>query len=41
MNTISRPMLEALSMALLDAQADPAIRVIVLTAAGDRASAPA
>lgn len=37
MNTISRPMLEALSMALLDAQADPEIRVIILTAAGDRA----
>ena len=37
MNTISRPMLEALSMALLDAQADPEVRVIILTAAGDRA----
>ena len=37
MNTISRPMLEALSMALLDAQADPAVRAIILTAAGDRA----
>src|SRR5688572_11696217 len=37
MNTISRPMLEALAMALLDAQADPEVRVIILTAAGDRA----
>ena len=37
MNTISRPMLEALSMALLDVQADPEVRVIILTAAGDRA----
>jgi enoyl-CoA hydratase/carnithine racemase len=34
LNAISIPMLDALSKALMDAEADPAVRVIVLTGAG-------
>lgn len=37
MNTISRPMLDALSAALVRAGDDAAIRVIILTGAGDKA----
>ncbi|HKU98019.1 MAG TPA: enoyl-CoA hydratase-related protein [Vineibacter sp.] len=37
MNTISRPMLDALSAALMQAGDDAAIRVIILTGAGDKA----
>jgi enoyl-CoA hydratase/carnithine racemase len=37
MNTISRPMLEVLSAALVRAGDDPEVRVLILTGAGDRA----
>lgn len=37
MNTISRPMLMQLSQLLLDADRDPDVRVVILTAAGNRA----